>query len=190
MVGHYFYSDDIDEMMDHPNRFGARWGLEEDDDLAKALTVGTRWSTQHSHYGTWKATDTLESIAREHQRTESAIVSRTVHLVNSGIIHVEINPEYNVMRMDQFVSSLRREQPKIQYRVGWQYERFGARWTEEEFRALIWMIHDGEELADIAMHLGRTERAIMFQILHQLREEKIIFTMNQDDSPQINEEGE
>ncbi len=87
MVGHYFYSDDIDEMMDHPNRFGARWGLEEDDDLAKALTVGTRWSTKSPDYKR-KATDTLESIAREHQRTESAIVSRTVHLVNSGIIHV------------------------------------------------------------------------------------------------------
>ena len=157
----------VNRYTDYPYRFGARWRPEEDQTLVNELIEGSM---------------NLQPIANYHQRTESAIVSRTVHLIKNEMICLKINPEYNMFSAAKgYTRRAEEEQPNIHIELEWPYDRTGCRWTEEDFTGLIWMIYDGVELENIANTLGLSERAVIYQILDRLCEEEIIFTINEGD---------
>ena len=64
--------------------------------------------------------------------------------------------------------------------------RAGARWTDEERRELIQMIHQGHSWAEIAEHLGRSETSVMYEFARVVAEMdlvEIIPKFPTDDSP-------
>ena len=52
--------------------------------------------------------------------------------------------------------------------------RAGARWTDDERRKLIQMIHQGQSWAAIGEHLGRSERSVMYQFARVVAEMDLV----------------
>ena len=64
--------------------------------------------------------------------------------------------------------------------------RAGSRWTDEERRTLIQMIHKGHSWAAIAEHLGRSERSVMYEFARVVAETDLVEIQPKfptDDSP-------
>ena len=64
--------------------------------------------------------------------------------------------------------------------------RAGARWTDEERRELIQMIHQGHSWAEIAEHLGRSETSVMYEFARVVAEMDLVEIKPKfptDDSP-------
>ena len=156
----------VNRYTDYPYRFGARWRPEEDQTLVNELIEGSM---------------NLQPIANYHQRTESAIVSRTVHLIKNEMICLKLILNTTCFQQQRDMRRAEEEQPNIHIELEWPYDRTGCRWTEEDFTGLIWMIYDGVELENIANTLGRSERNVIYQILDRLCEEEIIFTIKEGD---------
>ena len=91
----------------------------------------------------------LQLIVNYHQRTESAIVSRTVHLIKNEMICLKLILNTTMFSAKGYTRRAEEEQPNIHIELEWPYDRTGCRWTEEDFTGSIWMIYDGVELENI-----------------------------------------